>query len=102
MKHGFRIVEDMCDGMTNWMDEKSFKTQTDLVGKSVLTITHWEDLDINYHIVVNIDQNKCIHCGLCHIACEDTSHQSIILSYGDPFNTYSIKEDECVGAICVS
>ena len=26
MKHGFRIVEDMCEGMSNWMDEKGFKT----------------------------------------------------------------------------
>ncbi|MVM37115.1 NAD-dependent dihydropyrimidine dehydrogenase subunit PreA [Spirosoma sp. HMF3257] len=97
MKHGFRIVEDMIDGMNNWMDEKGFKTLDDFIGKSVPTITHWEDLDINYHIVANIDQDKCIHCGLCYIACEDTSHQSINLTYGNPYNTYSIKEDECVG-----
>jgi len=97
MNHGFRIVEDMCEGLSNWMDEKGYTNITDFIGKSVEKITHWEDLDINYHIVANIDQNKCIHCGLCYIACEDTSHQSINLSYGKPYNTYSIKEDECVG-----
>ena len=26
MKHGFRIIEDMCEGLNNWMDEKGFKT----------------------------------------------------------------------------
>ena len=97
MKHGFRIVEDMCEGLNNWMDEKGFATLDAFIGKSVSTVTNWEELDINFHIVANINQDKCIHCGLCYIACEDTSHQSINLSYGKPYNTYSIKEDECVG-----
>jgi len=97
MKHGFRIIDDLCDGLNNWMDEKGFKTVYDFIGKSVPTITHWEDLDINYHIVANINQDKCIHCGLCYIACEDTSHQAINLTYGKPYNTYSIIENECVG-----
>lgn len=97
MNHGFRIVEDMCEGLNNWMDEKGFSKLTDFIGKSVDKITHWEDLDINYHHIANINQDKCIHCGLCYIACEDTSHQSINLEYGKPYNTYTIKEEECVG-----
>ncbi len=97
MTYGFRIVEDMCEGLNNWMDEKGFKTLEDFIGKSVEKITHWEDLDINYHIIAHINQDKCIHCGLCYIACEDASHQSINLEYGNPYNKYTIKEDECVG-----
>ncbi len=97
MKHGFRIVEDMCEGMSNWMDDKGFKKLEDFIGLSVPNITHWEDLDINYHHIANIDQDKCIHCGLCYIACEDGSHQSISLTPGNPYNTYTIKEEECVG-----
>ena len=97
MKHGFRIVEDMIEGLNYWMDDKGFKTLNDFIGKSVPAMTHWEDLDINYHIVANINQDKCVHCGLCYIACEDTSHQSINLDYGKPYNKYTIKEEECVG-----
>lgn len=97
MKYGFRIIDDLCDGLNNWMDEKGYQTTEDFIGKSVHTLINWEDLDINFHIVARIDQDKCIHCGLCYIACEDASHQSINLSYGKPYNTYSIKEDECVG-----
>jgi dihydropyrimidine dehydrogenase (NAD+) subunit PreA len=97
MNHGFRIVEDMIEGMNNWMDDKGFKTLDDFIGKSVEKITHWEDLDINYHHIAKINQDKCIHCGLCYIACEDASHQSINLEYGKPYNNYTIKEDECVG-----
>ncbi len=97
MKHGFRIIEDLCEGLNNWMDEKGFEKTTDFIGKSLPAITTWEELDINYHIVAHIHQDKCIHCGLCYIACEDTAHQAINLSYGNPYNTYSIKEPECVG-----
>lgn len=97
MKHGFRIIEDLCEGLNNWMNEKGFKTIDDFLGLSIPTLTHWEDLDINYHIVAKINQDKCIHCGLCYIACEDTSHQSINLNWGKPYNTYTIKEEECVG-----
>jgi len=80
MKHGFRIIEDLCEGLNNCMDEKGFKTIYDFIGKSVPTLTHWEDLDINYHHVANINQDKCIHCGLCYIACEDGAHQAIALA----------------------
>lgn len=97
MKHGFRIVEDMIEGLNYWMDDKGFKKLDDFIGKSVHTMSNWEDLDINYHIVANINQDKCVHCGLCYIACEDTSHQSIALDYGKPYNKYTIKEEECVG-----
>ena len=97
MHYGFRIVRDMCDGLSNWMDEKGYKTIDDFVGLSVEKITKWEELDINFHIIARIDQEKCIRCGLCYIACEDTSHQSIDIKKGTPYNTYTIKEEECVG-----
>ncbi len=97
MTHGFRIIEDLCEGLNNWMDEKGYQRCSDFIGKSVEHITHWEDLDINYHHIAHIHQDKCIHCGLCYIACEDTSHQSIRIERGDPYNTYTIIDEECVG-----
>ena len=97
MKYGFRIIEDLTSGLSNWMDEKGFQNIDDFVGLSVKKVTDWEKLDLNYHIVANIDQSKCIHCGLCYITCEDASHQSINILRGLPYNEYTIKEPECVG-----
>jgi dihydropyrimidine dehydrogenase (NAD+) subunit PreA len=97
MKHGFRIVEDMIEGLSYWMDEKGYAKLDDFIGLSVPKMSAWEDLDINYHVIANINQDKCVRCGLCYIACEDTSHQSIALDYGKPYNKYTIKEEECVG-----
>jgi len=52
---------------------------------------------LNFHITAKINQDNCIHCGLCYIACEDTSHQAINKADGDPYNTYTVKDEECVG-----
>jgi dihydropyrimidine dehydrogenase (NAD+) subunit PreA len=97
MTHGFRIVEDMCEGLNNWMDDKGYKIINDFIGKSVEKNYALGRFDINYHHIAKINQDKCIHCGLCYIACEDTSHQSINIAKGNPYNTYTIKDEECVG-----
>jgi dihydropyrimidine dehydrogenase (NAD+) subunit PreA len=97
MLGGFRIIRDLCDGMNNWMDEKGYSTIDDFRGLSVPHLTRWEELDLNFHVVADISQDKCIHCGLCYITCEDTSHQAISKEDGFPYNTYKIKEEACVG-----
>ncbi len=97
MKYGFRIIEDLTSGMSNWMDEKGFDNLDNFIGLSVNKLTEWEKLDLNFHIIADIDQSKCIHCGLCHITCEDASHQAIDLLRGQPYNTYTVKNDDCVG-----
>lgn len=97
MKYGFRIIDDLTSGLSHWMDEKGFTSVDDFVGLSVKKVTEWEKLDLNFHIIANIDQSKCIHCGLCHITCEDASHQAIDLLRGQPYNTYTVKDADCVG-----
>lgn len=77
MHYGFRLVEDMIDGLSNWMDEKGFKTIEDFRGASLEKMEDWGNLDLNYKIVASIDPDKCIGCDLCHIACWDTAHQCI-------------------------
>lgn len=79
MHHGFRIVEDMADGLSDYLDAKGFKSVMDLVGKAVPNVRKWEALDLNYKRVARIDYDKCIGCNLCYIACEDGAHQSIDL-----------------------
>ena len=77
MHYGFRIVEHLKSGLEGWMREKGYRSISEFVGLSVPRIKSWGELDLNYKIVARIDQDKCIHCGLCYIACEDGCHQSI-------------------------
>ena len=83
MHYGYRIVEDMLDGLSNWMDEKGFRTIEDFRGISVPKVTEWKHLDLNYKIVARIDRDLCIGCDLCYVACWDGAHQCIHLE-GNP------------------
>ena len=97
MHRGFRIVEDMIDGLSNWMDSKGYAAIADFQGRAVKNYVHWGDLNLNFKTIAHIDQDKCIKCGLCHIACEDTSHQSIAALRVDGQRRYEVIEEECVG-----
>lgn len=98
MHHGFRIVEDMIDGLNNYLDEKGLASVTDLIGKSVSRYSDWGNLDLNYAVVAKIDNDTCINCNKCHIACEDTSHQCIDMLTNDNGQPYlQVREEDCVG-----
>jgi dihydropyrimidine dehydrogenase (NAD+) subunit PreA len=77
MHYGFRLVEHFISGLESWMLEKGYERVSDFAGLSVPRIKQWGELDLNYKVVAQIDQSKCIHCGVCYIACEDGCHQSI-------------------------
>jgi len=79
MHYGYRIVEDMADGLSNWMREKRFSTIADFQGKSLQNVQEWKHLNLNYKIVARIHEEKCIGCELCYTACWDGAHQCIHL-----------------------
>ena len=79
MHYGFRIIEDLCDGLSNWMDSKGFRTIDEVVGKSLHRISDFKDFDLSFRAVARIDAEKCIKCNLCYVACNDTAHQCIDL-----------------------
>jgi dihydropyrimidine dehydrogenase (NAD+) subunit PreA len=97
MHYGFKIVDDMIDGLSNWMDEKGYASLDQLVGRAVPNVTDWQYLNLNYKIVARIDPELCITCGLCHIACEDTAHQAIAALRNEGKRRYEVIDAECVG-----
>ncbi|MFN9897269.1 MAG: NAD-dependent dihydropyrimidine dehydrogenase subunit PreA, partial [bacterium] len=66
MHYGFRIVEDMIDGLNDFLDSKKMKSVNELVGKAVQTVGNWENLNLNYKRIASIDYDKCIGCNLCY------------------------------------
>ena len=79
MHYGYRIVEDMADGLLGWMREKGVETIADFQGLSLPNVREWKDLNLNYRVVASIDAAKCIGCQLCYTACWDGAHQCIHL-----------------------
>ena len=101
MVHGFKIVQEMNSGLSDYMDEMGFTSLDDFRGRAVPTVSDWRHLNLNHISKAVIDQDSCISCGRCHIACEDTSHQAITTTK-DGKRHFEVKEDECVGCnLCV-
>ncbi|MGS0754394.1 NAD-dependent dihydropyrimidine dehydrogenase subunit PreA, partial [Roseateles sp. GG27B] len=102
MVYGFKIVQDMCSGLENFMDEKGYRTLAEMQGKALPSVKNWNQLNLNHVEKAVINQDSCIQCGRCHVVCEDTSHQAISASK-DGKRHFEIKEDECVGCnLCVA
>jgi dihydropyrimidine dehydrogenase (NAD+) subunit PreA len=97
MHYGFKIVDDMIDGLSNWLDAKGHGAFGAIVGKAVGNVTDWQHLNLNYKTIARIDQDLCIKCGLCHIACEDTSHQAVAATLSNGTRRFEVIDKECVG-----
>ena len=102
MVYGFKIVEEMAAGLSDWMDRKGYRNAGDIVGLAVPNVTDWQHLNLNYVVKARIDQDLCIQCGRCHIVCEDTSHQAIS-AIKDGKRHFEVIDEECVGCnLCVT
>ena len=102
MTYGFRIVTEMIDGLSRWMDGKGYARTSDFTGLATPNVTDWQYLNLNYVAKARIDQDLCIKCGRCHIACEDTSHQAIT-AMKDGVRHFEVIDAECVACnLCVN
>ncbi len=100
MTYGFKVVQEMISGLSEWMDEKGHTSIADFKGAAVPNVTDWQYLNLNYVAKAVINQDLCISCGRCFAACEDTSHQAIAMSDD---RTFTVIDEECVACnLCVN
>jgi dihydropyrimidine dehydrogenase (NAD+) subunit PreA len=107
MHYGFRIVEDMIDGLSQYLDDHNFRTIEDFRGRAAANVADWGNLDLNYKIIAEIHSELCIGCQLCYVACEDGAHQAVAPYQvagngkknvnGMGVHVPRIIEEECVG-----
>ena len=99
MVYGFGIIKELTSGLSDWMDEKGYKSVAEVSGRAVPNVTDWQYLNLNYVTKARIDQDACIKCGRCYAACEDTSHQAIAMK---PGRVFEVIDEECVACnLCV-
>ena len=100
MTYGFRVVQEMIDGLNAWMDAGEHADLDAVIGRAVPNFVEWQDLNLNYVTKARISQADCIKCGRCFAACEDTSHQAIAMSEDREF---TVIDEECVACnLCVN
>lgn len=100
MQYGYRIVEDMKNGLMHYMEEQGVDRLQDLIGVANQNMIPAENLDRDYVVYPAFDTDKCIGCGRCYISCYDGAHQAI--SWDEETRKPSCDHDKCVGChLCV-
>lgn len=99
MHYGYRIIDDLKVGLSNYLVEHGMDSPMELVGRSLPYITTHEGLKRQPLVKASIDQEKCVNCGLCHLACRDGGHQAI--EFDEKERYAEVDREKCVGcALC--
>jgi dihydropyrimidine dehydrogenase (NAD+) subunit PreA len=77
MHYGYRIVEDLIEGLSDYMALKGVGRVSDLIGQALPHLQETDHFDLNRQGIVQYNLDRCIGCGQCHIVCSDAAGQAI-------------------------
>ena len=100
MQYGYRIVEDMASGLMHFMDERGYNKLDEFIGCALPNIIPAEELNRDFKILPDFNEDKCIGCGRCYISCYDGAHQAI--DWNEEKRRPELN-DNCVGChLCIN
>mgnify|MGYP000149288696 CR=1 FL=1 len=67
MQYGFRIIDDLCEGLRLFMQENGYKTLSDLIGIALPNIVPPEKLERTQIHRPTVDNSLCLGCGRCFV-----------------------------------
>ena len=100
MQYGYRIIDDLKDGLNLYLAEKGFNSVQDVIGLGLDSLNgNTEPLERDTVIFPNFVHERCIGCGRCKISCNDGGHQAIRL---DENRRPALNGAKCVGChLCI-
>jgi dihydropyrimidine dehydrogenase (NAD+) subunit PreA len=102
MHYGFGIVGDLVGGLSAHLDARGISTLSDVIGAALPKIVPHKELDSSNGTQgwrPEIDEGKCVRCGMCYVSCRDGAHRAIEL---DKDKLPRIDDVRCVGCgLCV-
>lgn len=98
--YGYRIVEDMIEGLSDYMTEKSIARVADLVGKALPNLKETDAFDLERQGVTQYDLDRCIGCGQCYTVCHDAAGQA--LEWDAEKRRPKLIEDKCFSCMVCS
>lgn len=92
--------ESSLPNIINYDKNKKIKNVREIIGSSLNKITTYNKLNNKEQVVALIDEDMCINCGKCYMACNDSGYQAITF---DGATHLPKVTDDCTGcAICLS
>lgn len=97
LRYGYRIVEDLIEGLSDFMIERNIISLNEIIGKAAEKIVDPSEFTTRFQVVSVIDEDKCIGCGQCYISCHDGANQAI--KFDSEIRKASVDEERCVGCL---
>jgi len=94
MYYGFRLIEDLVEGLGDFLESRGFAGVSALVGASLPYLTTQGQLDRSSRLLAAPDLEGCVRCLRCYIACRDGAYQAIEVA---PDGSPRVIEEKCVG-----
>ncbi len=97
LRYGYRIVEDMMEGLSDFMLERNIQSLDEIIGKAARKIVDPSEFETRFQVVSAVDDAKCIGCGQCYISCQDGANQA--MKFDTLTRKASVDEERCVGCL---
>jgi dihydropyrimidine dehydrogenase (NAD+) subunit PreA len=78
MQYGYRIIDDLKEGLSEYMKEQRIEHLADIVGMALPQLKSSEALDRQSVLYPLFDERLCVGCGRCYISCRDAGHQAVL------------------------
>jgi dihydropyrimidine dehydrogenase (NAD+) subunit PreA len=75
--YGYRIIDDLKEGLLDYMEMKGINHLSELIGKALPNLQETDKFDLKRQGVASFDMDKCIGCGQCYIVCADSGGQAL-------------------------
>jgi dihydropyrimidine dehydrogenase (NAD+) subunit PreA len=98
--YGYRIVEDMTEGLSDYLSARGVDRVADLVGKALPNLQETDHFDLTRQGVASYDLEHCIGCGQCLIVCNDAGGQA--LEWNVKKRRPQLVEDKCLSCMICS
>ena len=98
MRYGYDIVEELNEGLSFYLEDKGLTSPSQLIGKGLRGLVSHEALSREHKVVSAIDEDLCVGCGACVIACRDGGHQALAFR-GDQFGRRSDQPQPSEGVL---
>lgn len=77
MTRGAMIIDDLVEGLTVYLQDKGFESLDAARGRALPFIGEFGGLDASVPAHAQVDQDACVSCGSCEVACTDGGFQAI-------------------------
>ena len=94
MQYGYRIIDDLLEGLSEQLKRKGIASVKDLIGGASRTVVDHQSIERDTIVFPVFNNELCSGCGRCYLSCMDGGHQAIKF---DP----ETRRPKLIGSKCV-